>query len=514
MGPPSGAAEASQTRARPDTDDQWADPPRYLTALRRGAWLMALIVVPLTATVLVLSLVLPKTYVATTRLVLEEPAGVLDTPSPETSARRLETIRTLLGSREVREGAAVDLAGESAETLEDKVAITVGGVADIVEIRASDGDARGAAAMANAVARTFLDARREGERRRSAAGRAEIDRAIRRLEAADAPPVEIEALRRRRSELSVSEVGAGAGLRIAELAQAPERPDSPRPVQNTIVAFFAALFLAVLAALGRELLMPRLTGPRQFAALTGLSPLVAMPAARRRRRAAAEAEAYQALAASIRLQLSDSQRIVLVTSPHDGGERAAVVTGLGRALAGSGLPALLVSADLREPALDRRLGVAPAPGLGEVLSTLEQHPGESAAELIRNATRSGERPERGELRALVSGDTSQHPAALLSGESLGTVFEQLGRSEYRYVIVEGPSLLGPIDGQLVARWADAVLVVARLDSMSPDDAVELGELLGGLRAPVLGSVVIGGTRVRYSLPPWTPVREGELSHRG
>jgi polysaccharide biosynthesis transport protein len=170
------------------------------------------------------------------------------------------------------------------------------------------------------------------------------------------------------------------------------------------------------------------------------------------------------------------------------------------------VPTLLASTDLRRPTLHQQLGVPAAPGMGEVLSALERDPGKSAAGLIRDATRAHERPLPGELRALPSGDTSQHPAALLSGESLGVVFEELGRSEYRYVVVEGPSLLGPIDGQLVARWADAVLVVCRLDRLSPDEAVETGEVLARLRAPVLGSVVIGGTRVSYSLPAWTPVR--------
>ena len=42
--------------------------------------------------------------------------------------------------------------------------------------------------------------------------------------------------------------------------------------------------------------------------------------------------------------------------------------------------------------------------------------------------------------------------------------------------------------------------------MSPDEAVELGEVLARLRAPVLGSVVMGGSHVSYSLPAWTPVR--------
>ena len=42
-------------------------------------------------------------------------------------------------------------------------------------------------------------------------------------------------------------------------------------------------------------------------------------------------------------------------------------------------------------------------------------------------------------------------------------------------------------------------------------ATDVREALGRVRAPVLGSVVIGGTRVRYSLPAWTPVREGQIS---
>ncbi len=492
--------------ARPDADDRSADTPRHLAALRRGVWLMVLIVVPLTATVLVLSLALPKTYEATASLVLEERDGLLEAPSAETSVRRLATIRRLLTSRTVLEQAAAELPGETADTLEDKLSVRIDDVADIVEVRARDGDAAGAAAIANGVTRSFLRGRREGELARLRAARDDLERALRRVEAAGGSAAEIQAIRQRLSELSVSEAAAGQELQVSEPARPPDDPVSPKPAQNTLFAFFAAVFLAVLAALARDVIAPRVSGPRQLTALTGLPSLVVMPPARGRRRAAQAAEAYQALAASLKLQLSDSQRIVLVTSAHRGEERAAVAVGLGRALSASGVPALVVSADLRRPVLHKLLGVPQAPGVGEVLSTLERRPAERPGEVIAAATRAHERPSRGELRALPSGDTSQHPAALLSGESLGVLFEELSRSEYRYVIVEGPAMLGPIDGQLVARWADAVMVVCRLDSLSPGDAVELGEALARLRAPVLGSVVIGGTRVRYALPAWTPVR--------
>src|SRR5215210_3955323 len=117
------------------------DAPRYVAAVRRGFWLMVLIVVPLTATVLVLSLLLPKTYTATASLVLDERQGVLDTGSGETSVRRLATTQRLLTSRDVLERAAESLPGETADTLEDKVKVTTDDAADIIHVQGSDNEA-------------------------------------------------------------------------------------------------------------------------------------------------------------------------------------------------------------------------------------------------------------------------------------------------------------------------------------------------------------------------------------
>jgi Mrp family chromosome partitioning ATPase len=487
-------------------EDESIDVPRYLAALRRGLWLIVLIVVPLTATVLALSLVLPKTYAAETTLVLDDEGTALAPVNADTSTQRLATIRRLLTSRDVLEQAAAKLPGETAVTLEGKVDASVDDVASLIVLRAKDGDAVSAAAIANGVVATYLDRRRAAERTRFAKARQELVAALDRLRRTGGSADEIAALRDRLSALSVSDVTGTDELQVAERARPPRRAESPRPLQNTILAALAALFLAVLAALARDFMAPRVAGPRQFAGLTGLSPLAVLPAARRRRRVAEAEEAYQALAAAVRLQLSESRRVVMVTGPHAGSERAAVVAGLGRALTGSGVPTLLVSADLRHAKLHEELDVPPGPGVGEVLDRLEQDPAESAGELITAATRAHERPSRGELRVLPSGDPSQHPAALLSGGALGTLFEELGSSEYRYVVVEGAPLLGPIDGQLVARWADAVLVVCRLDRLSPSDATELGDVVARLDAPVLGAVLIGGSTVRYTLPAWSTAR--------
>jgi Mrp family chromosome partitioning ATPase len=103
---------------------------------------------------------------------------------------------------------------------------------------------------------------------------------------------------------------------------------------------------------------------------------------------------------------------------------------------------------------------------------------------------------------------ARHPAALLSGDALRVLFEALTRSRYRLVIIEGPPLMGAVDGQLLARVADALLVVCRLDRLSPTDATELMEVLARVDAPALGAVVIGGARASYAVGAAAPARAG------
>jgi Mrp family chromosome partitioning ATPase len=489
-------------------DDQPVEVPRFLAALRRAWWLIALIVIPFTGAVLVLSLVLPKTYDATARLVVESEPGPLAGGDNDSMTRRLATIETLLTSREVLTRAADQLPRETADTLEDKVSASVDAVASIVDVRASDGDAQGAADIANRVADTFVQEQRGKERQRFAQARRELQAALDRLRGTSDAAVEIAAIRQRLSELSVAELAASDELEIAEAARPADAPSSPRPVENTLFALFASTFLAILAVLGREALAPRLSGPRELSRLTGLVPLVVLPSPRWRPRPRQAAEAYQTLAADVRLQLPENRRMVLVTSAHREEERSTVAEGLARALADGGVPTLLVAADLRRPRLHERLGVPQAPGLAEVLNALEQSGDDEAAEVIRASVHEPRPDSGGRLRVLPSGTTSRHPAALLSGDALGVLFDALARSRYRLVIIEGPPLMGAVDGQLLARVADAVLVVCRLDRLSPGDATELAEVLARVEAPALGAVVIGGARASYSVGASTPARTG------
>ena len=164
------------------TDDQPVDVLRFLTALRRAWWLIALIVVPFTGAVLVLSLVLPKTYDATARLVVQDNAGALAGADNDAMTRRLATIQTLLTSRDVLTRAAEDLPRETADTLEDKVNASVDDRASIVDVQATDDSADGAATIANGVTETFLEQQRGDERQRFADARRDLQAALERLQ--------------------------------------------------------------------------------------------------------------------------------------------------------------------------------------------------------------------------------------------------------------------------------------------------------------------------------------------
>ena len=76
---------------------------------------------------------------------------------------------------------------------------------------------------------------------RIARARQQLEAEITRLEGAPNAGIQIGAIRDRISELAVSEASAGSDLSIAERAEPPDAPASPRPVRNGVLAFFAAL---------------------------------------------------------------------------------------------------------------------------------------------------------------------------------------------------------------------------------------------------------------------------------
>ena len=103
--------------------DQPVETGRYVDALRRSKLLIALIVLPLTAAVLLVSLLLAETYRASAKIVLESASDPLQTRDVESAERRLATIDALLTTRETLRRAARRIPGETTATLATTIAI-------------------------------------------------------------------------------------------------------------------------------------------------------------------------------------------------------------------------------------------------------------------------------------------------------------------------------------------------------------------------------------------------------
>jgi tyrosine-protein kinase len=474
--------------------DQPVETGRYVDALSRSKLLIAAIVLPLTAAVLVVSLLLPARYRATAKIVLENTADPLQARDVESSERRLATIDALVRTRETLRRATRQVPGETTASLEGKVESSVAPRADIVSISATDDTAAGAARIANAVATSFLNEQRRSEQRRLRRARAALTTALARLEGKRGLAVQEEraGIRERLTDIELGAAGAGTELALAEAARPPAAPFSPRPIRNALFGLFASLFVAALVVLARAQLKPRVSGARELSRLLDLPVLAEVPHVRRpighraHTLSSAEYEAYQTLQASIRRLLPPTgQRTLLVTSALHGEGKTEVTAALGLVLSQAMHKTWLVSADMRRPRLHDLFDVDQTPGLSEVLVGARNGGSNGLFQLTASRTDSGT------LHVLASGRTPPDPAQLLASDALDGFFEEIGDSEYDYVLLDGPPLIGLVDSQVLAQRVDGVLIVCRPDRHTPETATALRELLERLDVKPLGVAIVG-----------------------
>jgi capsular exopolysaccharide synthesis family protein len=474
--------------------DQPVETGRYLDAVRRSKLLIALIVLPLTAVVLGVSLLLPKSYRATAEIVVEGASDPLGTSDVESVERRLATTKALLTTRETLRRAAKKVPGETASTLDERVSSSVDPSANIISVAATHETARGAALIANAVATTFVNRQRRVERRRLNRARGALLRALAPLEGrrGEQAAAERAAIRERLTDLNVSAAGTGAELTVAEAARPPRVAFAPRPLRNAAFGFFAAAFVAMLTVLARAQLKPRVGSSRELIRLLELPVLAEVPHVRRplgqrpQTLSAVEYEAYQTLQAALRRRLpATNQRTVLVTSALHGEGKTEVTAALGLVLSQAMHRTWLVSADMRWPRLHELFDVDQTPGLSEVLVGARN--GGAGGIFQLTAARTG----AGNLHVLASGRTPADPAQLLASDALDGFFEEIQESEYDYVLLDGPPILGLVDSQVLAQRVDGVLIVCRPDRHTPETAFALRDLLERLEVEPLGVVIVG-----------------------
>lgn len=508
------SGEMGGTGRSPSRGEESVDVGRWVSALRRSLPLMVAIVVVITVVVTFFSLVAAKSYRADAQLMVDPETSALASTDAASIERQLATLQSLVQSPTVLDAAAKRLGRPSGE-VRDAVSASVDQRANLIDVVAEDSTARGAADIANAVARAFISTQAAGERRSLESAQGALTRQIDDLRSRGGAEVDeqVRALQERAAQLSVAQATAGSSLQLAREAEVPDQASAPRPFRNAVLALFASIFIAVLVALARDQLVPRVRDQREMGQLLELPVLVTIPESgggflNQRRAptlARVEQEAYRTLSANLRLALPpDRQHVVLTTSAVHAEGKTSVTARLGRLLAQADHRTLLVSGDMRWPRLDSLMGIERRDGLSDLLAGAARD--EVTVERLREAISFGAQRETGGLDVLPAGTRIGDDAAeLLSARAIQAVFGAIQKLPYTYVLVDAPPLLGLADTPLLARHSEHMLVVSRLSSLKVSQVLELRETLDRLACHPLGLVVVGG-RVEVS-PYYSGARE-------
>lgn len=151
---------------------------------------------------------------------------------------------------------------------------------------------------------------------------------------------------------------------------------------------------------------------------------------------------------------------------------------------------VVVDGDLRKSGLSRMFGLAKSRGLSDILSKSGEG---DLLKLVRSTDFPG-------VWILPSGTGSDNAAKLLQSNRLRHIF-QLLRSEFDFVLLDGPPLLGLADARILAKRAEGIILVCRAGRTQGGELNEAWSILKDDGANILGTILNG-----YNLRTECPVR--------
>lgn len=310
-------------------------------------------------------------------------------------------------------------------------------------------------------------------------------------------------LQTRLKEAEIADAVEPTNIRVLDTALVPDRPVSPVPLRNMVLALAFGLLLGVGGAMGLEALDTKVRTEEDATSLSGGVPVLGtIPRIRvpggARGGAGAEAamgarlityhdprnpvsEAYRALRTNLAFAgVNGAPQVLVVTSAMPGDGKSTSAANLAVTLAQQGTPTLLVDADLRKGLLHHVVGGQKEPGLTHVLL------GHASLEQAVQQVAVGDSGVP--LSFLPAGVFPPNPAELLGSPRMRELMAQL-RARYGAIVLDAPPLLHVTDAAVLGGMADSTLLVARAGSTEKMALRNAAGRLELLRA-TLGGVVL------------------------
>jgi Mrp family chromosome partitioning ATPase len=255
----------------------------------------------------------------------------------------------------------------------------------------------------------------------------------------------------------------------------------PTTARNVILAVIAGLALGIASAFLREALDTRVRSAGELQARLGVPLLGQIPqsdGSRSRR------EAFRMLANTLEARQFDPYvRSIVITSPREQ-DKSKTAANLAVALAQSGRHVILVDLNLRDPSIAQLFGLRNRSGFTDIatgsdvsaaLNVIDVPGADSAVlEVVTAGT-----PPRDSGEFLL---TSVVPEALAVLDERGDV-----------LLIDTPPVLAAGDAMTIAKYADAVILLAGVNAVRREDLIETRRVLEGSPAVKLGVIATGGS---------------------
>jgi capsular exopolysaccharide synthesis family protein len=190
------------------------------------------------------------------------------------------------------------------------------------------------------------------------------------------------------------------------------------------------------------------------------------------------AESFRALRTSLLLSTTGHPpKFILLTSATPSEGKTTLATNLACVLAQGDAHVLLIDADLRRPSVHHRFGMTGKVGLTTVLT--------GASSLEKAVQNVSEVPN---LDILPAGPMPPFPTEMLSSDAMDSLLQHCGEV-YTHVLIDTPPILSVTDGVVLARHADAVVLVVRHGKSSKHVVRRARDLLVRSGAPLTGIVL-------------------------
>lgn len=490
----------------------------YLVVLWRWKWMIVIILCTSMLAAYVYSWRQAPQYRATAELLYVAPVDPTNplASSYSTDARDLavENVVNVMGSPAIKDAANSILRRDTAGKYRVSTSVRGGataGTGGVIDVSATSGNPREAAAVATAYAQAAVDwcKHQQVERVTAAAEAVKASLAGFTTEASRRTTDYI-ILQQNLQSLKLLEVTASGDFKLISPAIPPASPFAPQPLQSAVLGMGVGLLVGVGLAFLFNQLTTKVRDTHEAGEVLGLPIVGSLPEIERRSLQKGRivaltdpdgrwAEALRLLRSNLDYINVDHSSSLLVTSALAGEGKSTTVCNLAVTIALAGKEVVVVDGDLRRPRVHEYFGLPNNVGLssvaaGEValadalvqvdLPTPRQGNdgfGPDVAERVRSTRR---------LTVLTAGPHVSDPGEFVASQRFGEIIRELQSATVDAVIVDSPALMEVGDAAAMAAKVEALVVIVDLDKAHHSTLVEMRHLLSLLPCKKLGVVLV------------------------